>query len=333
MFRKLRRQLIGTTMAITAVVVLVSFSILYATAAASFHRTIAPPPSGPGAMRFERLDDETRKLFETQRTEFANRSLAELRFMLIGASIVILLAVYLLSRYIAERAVRAIEYTYEAQRRFIADASHELKTPITAIGISTEAAIEDSLHPSKWLHNIKSETERMGQLVGNLLVLARLDDTAQHPPRQLVDIAALLDETIDTFEPAGAHKAITMRKQYRTPIKATTNRELLQQLLVILIDNAIKYTKLNGTITLTIDTPSPKTTYIRISNTHEYIPPEILEKFFDRFYQADASHHSQGHGLGLAIAKTIALQLGVALSATSREGSLTFEVEIPQLIK
>lgn len=330
MFDKLRRQFIITTMLIVSAVLVVSFTAIYLSAANSFDRNIAgPPPFEPGGPRFMQLGSETRSLFDERFQEVAARSLNELLINLIVAGIVILIVVYFVSRFVAGRAVGVIEKAYEKQRQFIADASHELKTPIAIIGTNVEAAISDTKKPSKWLNNIKSEAERMGRLVNDLLQLARLDaHTEGGTTNNTFNVSAMLGDIADCFSPFAAKKDVVIVRKFASPLKITCDEDKLKQLLTILVDNAVKYTKSGGKVTLA-STKKGGTVTLSVANTHPRVRPAELDRFFDRFYQADPSHRTAGHGLGLSIAKDTAAELHASLYATSHKGTITFSLELP----
>lgn len=328
MFRTLRIQLIGITMAITAAVLLLSFCMLYASTSASLQRPPQSIRNNPAALRIQRLDGDTRALFETQRQAAATQSLAELRIILIVTASIILLVVYVICRYVTDRAIRTIEHAYEMQRQFVADASHELKTPIATISVNTEAALEDAQLPSQWLNNIKHETTRMTQLVSNLLLLAGIDDGSRPPTRRRVTVATVLDQLIQYENRTITHKKLIVQTSYPRRSTITTDATLLTQLLHVLIDNAVKHTEPRGVIKLTIIPTKSSSLIIRIANSHTRIPRQQLEKLFDRFYQIDTSHNTQGHGLGLAIAKALAEKLGASLSVSSGDDIISFDVEL-----
>lgn len=328
MFRKLRNQFILTTMSIVSIVLIISFSAIYISSANTFYRDLEPPRSGPGTARPERFDDETRQYITEQRQALAKRSLGELLITLIGCGLVTLVAVYFVSRFIAYRAVSVIEQAYTKQRQFIADASHELKTPIAVISTNAEAALSDEKDTAKWLNTISNEAQRMGGLVTNLLELVHLDTAPGTQAHAAFDVSAVVRDTEEKFLPVAMKKKVALTSHIGKGLRATSDKEKVAQLLTILVDNAIKYTEPKGTVTLTVRAEHGRI-IVSVTNTHEAVQPEELERFFERFYQADSSHHTDGHGLGLAIAKGISQQLESDLHAASDEQAVTFYFDLP----
>lgn len=328
MFNKLRNQFIITTMAIVSVVLVIAFTMIYVSTANNLTRTPRQTLLGPNALRFERFDNETRTFFEEQRRENAERALSGLLLSLIVTGVATLTAVYFLSRFMANRAVGVIEDAYTKQRQFIADASHELKTPITVISANADAAISDIKKPSKWLTNIKTESGRMGRLVEGLLQLAQLDTSMEKNQYTTFELSKLVDDTVSGFLVLAAHKNIKILHNIPKSIKLTSDSDKLQQILTILIDNAVKYTESDGKVTVTSMSESDTVT-LSVSNTHPKVDASELNKFFERFYQGDSSHRANGHGLGLAIAKESAEQLGASLKARSTSNMICFDLELP----
>lgn len=327
MFNKLRRQFIITTMSIVSTVLAISFIAIYISTANTLHRGPRPQASNL-MMRTPRFDSEVKTYLNEQRRELADASLKKLLLILLATGAITLTIVYFISRYMADRAVGAIESAYKKQRQFIADASHELKTPIAVIGTNAEAALSDNKKPSKWLRNIKHESDRMGRLVNDLLSLARLDNEADQVTATGFDISEVIAEVINSFEPLAKNKKITFTPDLKQPLEIYNDEDKIRQLLAILVDNAVKYTELNGTISIS-STNTENRVIVSVVNTYKQASEVDIEKFFERFYQADISHRNEGHGLGLSIAKSIANQLGASIDATSGDGSIEFRLTLP----
>jgi signal transduction histidine kinase len=215
-------------------------------------------------------------------------------------AIPLLLLIFLASIYFANRAIRPIERAFTKQKEFVADASHELKTPLTTISANAEVILQDSSEElQKWATNIKLESERMANLVESLLYLAKIDyeDKPHFAP---LDLGEVLDDVLLPLEPIIHEKNIELQTQVADGVVVHGDKAQIHRLLGILIDNAIKYT--HGKISVTIDKPAQLT----VQNSGEAIPAEKLEKLFDRFYRLDEAHEYTGSfGLGLSIAKAI----------------------------
>ena len=319
MFDRLRRQFVWTIMLIISAILIMSFSAIYISAAISLGRRVDSPSPTVSA------GDSVTSFFQQQREEYARRALAELLATLLLAGAVTLSVVYVLSRYIAQRAIGPIEEAYNKQRQFVADASHELKTPITIIGANVDAAIADNKKPSKWLENIQAEVEHTGKLVTDLLALATLDADRFETPKQWFNAADVCREVVEQCAILADERGLNVQVQLTDTLPMLGDEERLRQLLTILVDNAIKHTKKGGEIRIK-GARKGGTTEISVRNTHSHIAPDELAKLFERFYQSDDSHRKRGHGLGLAIANNIATHMNWSLRATSGKQDVTFRL-------
>ena len=239
-------------------------------------------------------------------------------FVICAISILVIL---LLSYFFANRAITPVQASMDRQRRFVADASHELKTPITVISMNAEAAKGSTSGEeiANNLMNIETETTRMDGLVRDLISLAREEEIK--PVISAFDIAEALEEETGRVETVLFEKGINFTFQKPdTPVIVHTDRVKLRTIISIFLDNAVKYTESGGRVKAIVIPGAGKThPQIVIENTGVFIPYEDLLHVFDRFYRADKSRNSDtgGHGMGLAIAKEIAGGLGKQLKAES----------------
>ena len=228
---------------------------------------------------------------------------ADLLKMLIIAGIAIEVVVAVVSYLLAEEAVRPVREAYEARKLFIANASHEIKTPLAAISANLEAA---DIHDNKWIKNIETETENLTKLNTELLTLARTD-LATTSEERAVNMNELVAKVVESFEPRlekiDFKKSVTLGNN-----KVKTHPEDLEQILRILLDNAIKYC--DKKIRLTVGAHE-----LSISNDGAKIKGDELVHVFERFYQTDKS--TEGVGLGLSIAKAVAGRNGWKLTVES----------------
>ena len=327
MFDKVRNQFVWTIMAIISTIMIISFAAIYTSASISLNKQVDSQPSirsqglvpGEGVVSF----------FQKQREEYARRALGELLATLLMAGAMTLGVVYALSRYIANRAIAPIEEAYNKQRQFVADASHELKTPITIIGANVDAAMADSQGPSKWLENIQAEVEHTGKLVTDLLSLATLDAGQSDAARQWFDASEVCRDVVEQCRILSDEKDLELTIKIADALPAYGDAERLRQVLTILVDNAIKHTKKGQEIGISAVRKNNQTE-ISVSNTHARIPKDELSRLFGRFYQSDDSHSKKGHGLGLAIAKKTADTMGWTLAAKSGNKNVTFMLSIPR---
>lgn len=231
-------------------------------------------------------------------------------YTFLAVALVMLAVIYLTSRYFANRSIEPVRKAFEKQRQFIADASHELKTPLAVINTNAEVLLansEDSIKSqSKWLHHIKSETERMKALANDLLYLARMDDARGHLIFVPFDLSEAVESVILTMEAVIYEKELALTYEIEPRLSMTGSSEQVKQVVMILLDNAVKYANPRGAIHLELKKQHHRP-LLKVTNTGEGIAPEHIKHIFDRFYRADASRSRKhgGYGLGLAIAKSI----------------------------
>ena len=251
-----------------------------------------------------------------------------------------------------------LEALYQQQQRFVADASHELRAPITSIRCNLDLlAKAPDLPPEEAqaaLADAQAEANRMGRLVGDLLTLARSDASHQSEQSQAiavangykksneekrqVDLDSLLLEVFRQYQPAQENGIDDARQQgprlllqHITPASVLGDADQLKQVLVALLDNALKYTPYEGTISLSLTTDE-RFAIVKVSDTGIGISPDDLPHIFERFYRADRTRSRErgGSGLGLAIVQSIVQehQGTIEVESTPGRGS-TFTLRLP----
>ncbi len=215
------------------------------------------------------------------------------------SSIVILLLVI----WISKRAVKPTAESYEKQKRFITDANHELKTPLTLIRTNLDI-LETELGPNEWLTDIRDETKIMTGLVNQLVALARMDEENTQPEKESF---CLSDAVLDTVSMFAAH-AEAAEKQLETAIPEGIfyhgNEASIRQLTSILMDNAVKYCDVGGIIRVRLT--GDKHPVLTVDNSYAAVGQADLKRLFDRFYREDkARTYGTGFGIGLSLAKAI----------------------------
>jgi signal transduction histidine kinase len=217
-------------------------------------------------------------------------------------------------------------------RRFSADASHELQTPITTLRGELEVALRSARTPEEYRETLKSaleEIERISRLVEGLLILARAESGALRMDRQAVDLAELVEEVYWRLKVLADQRSVDLFMAVEEAVVVSGDRDRLRRLLVNLVDNAVKYTGPEGRVRLSL-TRDRDRACIEVADTGRGIPEESLERIFQPFYRSEEVVSEQGSGLGLSIARSIALAHGGEVTVTSRPGEgSTFRVLLP----
>lgn len=266
-----------------------------------------------------------------------NATLGRLLRTLTIAGLTALLLTILIALWLSERSLAPMIASWRRQQQFVADASHELRTPLTIIKTNldvllrnTDHTIESELH---FLANAYAEVTRTNALIEDLLTLARADSQEVLIERHPVDIGALTQEVAETVAPMAEaqEKAIDVSVP-TTPCLTLGDVNRLRQLLLILIDNALRYSNAGASIRLSVKCDTLYTT-LTVADTGIGIDAQLLPRIFDRFVRGDAtrSRHEQGGGLGLSIAKWIVEAHRGAISVQSTLGKgTTFIITLPQ---
>ncbi len=228
------------------------------------------------------------------------------------------------SKYLTTWLIKPVKESFDKQKQFIADASHELKTPLSVIVASSEAIDIDEKN-SKWLKNIEYETSRMNLLISKLLSLAKSE---QRKKVRLVNnnLSKIVELSLLTFEGRVYEKNIKFNYDIEDNIFMLMDEDSIKELVEILLDNAIKHSKKKGTINLSLKKDGQ--IILLVENEGEAIPKGEEEKIFERFYRVDKarSRKDNRYGLGLAIAKNIVLLHKGKIKASSMDGITTFQV-------
>jgi heavy metal sensor kinase len=232
--------------------------------------------------------------------------------------------------------IERLEKSFARQRRFVADASHELRTPVAAIRSMTDVLLarSEAVAPDECLnvlHDVNTEAERLGHLISDLLSLARSDENKVRLEREPVRLDRLMVDVAATRELLAAEKGITLEVEADEPATVLGDEARLIQVIMNLIDNAITYTNTGGKIVLQTHVKGEHA-YLNISDTGVGIAPEHLEHIFERFYRVDSarSRAAGSNGLGLAIVDWVVQAHDGTISVISRVGQgTTFTVQLP----
>ncbi|TCL32709.1 phospho-acceptor domain-containing protein [Anaerospora hongkongensis] len=260
--------------------------------------------------------------------------LNNLLWIIIGGLIVGMVSIIVASYFLARRAMIPIQAAWEKQQQFVADASHELRSPITGIYSNAELMLR---HPqltiqeqSHRINTIMKESSRMTKLIASLLTLARSDADKAELQVAPVDFSEMVEMVAEHFKPLEELNKVSLTVQIKPAIELMADRERLHQLVVILLDNAFKYTSEGGKILLSCD-KDDKSAIVVVQDTGCGIAAEHLPHIFDRFFRGDKarSRDKGGTGLGLAIAKWIVEKHGGKIAVESSGKGTTFQVSLP----
>ncbi len=233
--------------------------------------------------------------------------------------------IIVVSNELTKWLIKPVEETFEKQKQFVLDASHELKTPLSVIMASVDI-LETEPNEKKWIQNIKEETERMNNLIKSLLEMAKSENVIKEEHVK-EDLSKLVRKTVLTFEGLGYEKNIKFNCKIEDDINFLCNGEQVKQLVSILIDNAIKHSFVNEEVEVNLKKDKGNI-ILSITNKGNDIPKEKQKKIFERFYRADESRNrdENRYGLGLAIAKNIVTNHKGKILVNSDKGVTTFKV-------
>ena len=245
------------------------------------------------------------------------------------------LAFLCISFLLAKWAVQPVEKAWRQQRQFLADASHELKTPLTVIMTNAELLQNtdyDETSHSAFSSNILVMSRQMRDLVEQMLELARTDRVQSDTVFCSFDFSRLVSDATLPFEPVFFEKGLTLHTAVTENIRINGNPSELRQVLDILLDNAQKYSRENGTTRMTLQGRGKGHCLLTVANEGEAIPLSDLNRLFKRFYRADQARSRTGSfGLGLSIAESIVKRHKGKIWAESKNGFNTFYVELRKL--
>ena len=238
--------------------------------------------------------------------------------------VIIEFVIFVISQKITNWIIKPVNESFNKQKEFIADASHELKTPLSVIVASSEV-LETNPSEKKWLTNIKNEADRMNNLITDLLELASSENEGNLTYTE-GNLSKAVELSVLTFEGRAYEKKIQLDYDIEKNIDIKMNENSIRQVVEILLDNAIKHTKEQGMVKVSLK--KNNNIELIVSNEGEPIPKGEEEKIFERFYRVDKSRNRKDnrYGLGLAIAKNIVLNHHGIIKAESSNGITSFKV-------
>lgn len=242
-----------------------------------------------------------------------------------------LLSVFVLLLLLSRRMVRPVAESYEKQKRFITDAGHELKTPMTIISADADLA-EMECGENQWISDIRRQAQRLTGLTNDLIYLSHMDEEQPKLQRIEFPISDVAEEMAQSFQSLAKSQEKEFSAYIQPMLPFTGDEKAIRQLLSILLDNALKYSPVGGHLELRLEKQG-RAIALAVSNTSaQPVDRDKLPHLFDRFYRTDQSRNSEtgGYGLGLSIARSIVLAHKGKIRAESADGqTLTFLIHLP----
>ena len=235
--------------------------------------------------------------------------------------VVSLVGVFIMVWLFSGRAVAPVVESLEKQKRFITDAGHELKTPLSVISANVDV-MELTGEQSEWTESIRNQVKRMTELVGNMLTLSRMDEESTRPVMCDFDLSGVVRDAAETFHPVAESTGRRLEVDIEDGVMFHGNVAGLRQTISILLDNAMKYASRPGTVSISLH-KARKLIRLEVANDTDDLPEGNLDRLFDRFYRADESRtrggSSGGFGIGLSVARAIVTANGGKIEAV-RDG-------------
>ena len=240
-----------------------------------------------------------------------------------------LVVVFILISVFSRRAVGPVVESIEKQRRFVTDASHELKTPLTIIAANADV-LGYSCGENEWLASIRNQTKRLGGLIGDLLTLAKFDEESNSVPAAVFSLDAAVREAVGPYEAVAITKGYRLISNIKPSVGCRGNEPGIKRVISVLFDNAFKYAGGEGRIEVSLSKRG-RYALLEVFNTVEGAVPDSFDRLFDRFYRDDASRSRDtgGYGLGLSIAKSIVEAGKGSITVKKRGGGIVFTVALP----
>ena len=264
-------------------------------------------------------------------TDYITRSMGDLA-LLLAIWLSAMLLFFAVSVRLSALAAKPMEDAMQREKQFIADASHDLKTPLSVILANNAILLENPEAPvgsvRRWVDSSQEAAKRMQQLISQMLTLADVERPGTALSMQPVDLAAIATKAALEMESIAYEKCVTLETALPAACILRGNPDYLQRIVSSLLENALKYEPAGGRVQLTL-TQDKRRVHLSVQNSGSAIPEEDLPHVFDRFYRSDKSRKSESgsFGLGLAITKEMVERLGGEISvSTSAEDGTVFQV-------
>ncbi|MBS5590805.1 MAG: GHKL domain-containing protein [Clostridiales bacterium] len=261
--------------------------------------------------------------------QFAYNALRITVIVAISCAVIVFLLLMLLSK----RAVRPFVENLERQKRFVTDASHELKTPLAILAADVELLRQPNTE-QKWSDSAQAQITRMDKLIKNLVELARTEETIEDSAVTSFSLSEVAQASVEGFQPLAESEGKRLEAHIPPAVELRGVQENMFRLFSILLDNAVKYCDPGGTIRLSLGQRG-RNIYLSVSNPCAGADTAQLPRWFDRFYRADSSRAraTGGYGIGLSTARAIVSRHRGRITNRCENGQVTFSVVIPQFPK
>ena len=240
-----------------------------------------------------------------------------------------LFAIYKLAKKVSKMIVKPVEETFEKQKQFISDASHELKTPLAVIEANSDV-LENEIGTNKWISYIQNEIESMNKLINELLLLAKIENIDNLKEYKQLNLSKEVEIILSMFESMAYEKQIIIKSKISENITINGNKEDIEHIVSTLTDNAIKHTRSQKEVEVELKKEKNEI-ILEVKNVGDPIPQQEREKIFERFYRIDKSRNrnEKRYGLGLAIAKSTIERYNGKIEVFYKDNFTVFKVTIP----
>ncbi len=240
-----------------------------------------------------------------------------------------IVAIYIIAKKVSKTIVKPVEETFEKQKQFISDASHELKTPLAVIEANSDV-LENEIGKNKWINYIQNEADSMNGLINELLLLAKIENVNNIKEYQELNLSKEVEIILSMFESVAYEKQVIIKTNIAENITINANKEDIEHIVSTLTDNAIKHTEAEKDVVVILKRERNEI-ILEVKNMGDPIPEEEREKIFERFYRIDKSRNrkEKRYGLGLAIAKSTIEKYNGKIEVSYKDNFTVFKVTIP----
>lgn len=244
-------------------------------------------------------------------------------------SIFSIIGIYIIAKRLSKIIVKPVEETFEKQKQFISDASHELKTPLAVIEANADV-LESEIGTNKWISYIQNEADSMNKLINELLLLAKIENIDNLKEYKQFNLSKEVEIILSMFESMAYEKQVIIKNNIASNITMNGNKEDVEHIVSVLVDNAIKHTESKKQVIVVLKKEKNEI-ILEVKNMGEQIPEQEREKIFERFYRASKSRNrkEKRYGLGLAIAKSTVQKYNGSIEVHYKEPFTSFKVIIP----